>query len=50
MTLTVKQAAQYFGRTERTVQMWCKNGTLIAFNCRVIRTKPGSWRILIPIN
>ena len=47
-TLTVSEAAKYFGRTERMIQLWCKNGTLIAFNCRVIREKPGCWTIIIP--
>lgn len=48
LTLTVSEAAKYFGRTEQTIRMWCANGTLIAAKCRVIREKPGCWLIEIP--
>lgn len=49
-TLTVNEAAKYFGRSKRTIQHWCREGTLIAFNCRVVREKPGCWLIVIPPN
>lgn len=49
-TLTVAEAAQYFGRTQRTIQRWCVTGTLIAFNYRVIRDKSTRWLIVIPSN
>ncbi len=45
---TVAEAAKYFNRTERCVRLWCKNGTLLAFNCAVIRERPGCWTIVIP--
>ena len=49
-TLTVAEAAKYFGRTQRTIQRWCVTGTLIAFNYRVIRDKSTRWLIVIPSN
>ena len=49
-TLTVAEAAKYFGRTPRTIQRWCRGGTLIAFNYRVIRDETTRWLIVIPSN
>jgi len=48
--LTVEEAARYFGRTQRTIQLWCLNGTLIAFNYKVIRDSSSRWLIVIPAN
>jgi len=47
-TLTVAEAAQYFGRAERTIRHWCLTGTPIAFNYRIIRDKSTRWLIVIP--
>ena len=46
--LTVSEAAQYFHKTERRIQQWCKDGYLIAFNYAVIRESSGRWIIVIP--
>jgi hypothetical protein len=46
--LTVSEAAQYFHKTERRIQQWCKDGYLIAFNYAVIRESCGRWTIVIP--
>jgi hypothetical protein len=46
--LTVAAAAKYFNRTERCIRLWCRNGTLLAFNYAVIRERPGCWTIVIP--
>jgi len=48
--VTVAEAAKYFNRTERSIQRWCENGTLLAFNYQVIREKCGRWMIVIPSN
>ena len=48
--MTVSEAARYFNRCEYTIRRWCKDGTLLAFNCAVIRERPGCWTILIPSN
>jgi hypothetical protein len=45
--MTVAEAAKYFGRSQRTIRLWCLNGTLIAFNYSVIRTISG-YSIVIP--
>jgi hypothetical protein len=47
-TLTVQEAAKYFNRTEQCIRLWCRNGTLLAFNYRVIREKPKCWSIVVP--
>ena len=47
-TLTVAEAAKYFGRAERTIRHWCAIGTLIAAGNRVIRDKNTRWFIIIP--
>lgn len=47
-TLTVAEAAKYFNRAERTIQHWCRTGTLIAFNYQVIRARSTRWLIIIP--
>lgn len=47
-TLTVAEAAKYFGRAERTIRHWCMTGTLVAFNYQVIRAKSTRWLIVIP--
>jgi hypothetical protein len=48
-TLTVTEAAEYFGRTERLIQYWCKDGTLLSFGYAVIRERNGRWMIVIPL-
>jgi hypothetical protein len=45
---TTAQAAEYFNRAERTIRLWCVNGTLLAAKCRVEREKYGCWVIYIP--
>jgi hypothetical protein len=47
-TLTVAEAAKYFGKAERTIRHWCVTGYLIAFNYRVIRHENTRWLIVIP--
>ncbi len=47
--MNVAEAAKYFQRTQRCIQLWCENGTLLAFNYQVIRERCGRWIILIPI-
>jgi Helix-turn-helix domain len=49
-TLTVAEAAKYFGRAERTIRHWCAIGTLIAAGNRVIRHQNTRWLIVIPKN
>ena len=39
--MSVAEAAKYFNRSERTIRLWCLDGTLIAFNCSVIRRVNG---------
>lgn len=46
--ITVAEAAKYFQRSQRTIERWCQNGTLLAFNYQVIRERPGCWLIVIP--
>jgi hypothetical protein len=46
--ITVKEAARYFRRSPITIQLWCRDGTLIAFNYAVIRDVSGRWLIVIP--
>ena len=45
--MTVAEAAKYFGRAERTIRLWCLDGTLITFKYSVIRTNSG-YAIVIP--
>jgi hypothetical protein len=47
-TLTVAEAAKYFGRTERTIRYWCVMGTLIAAGNRVVRDQSTRWLIILP--
>ncbi len=46
--LTIQEAAKHFNRTEQCIRLWCRNGTLLAFNYAVIRERPGCWTIVIP--
>jgi len=48
--LTVAEAARYFNRSQWTIRRWCHDGTLLAFNCKVIRERPGCWLIVVPSN
>ncbi len=47
--MTVAEASKYFKRTQRSIQRWCEDGTLLAFNYAVIRERSGRWIVLIPI-
>ena len=48
--LTVQEAAKYFGRTPQLIRQWCRDGTLIAFNFKVIRHSSSRWLIVAPPN
>jgi hypothetical protein len=45
---TVQEAAKYFKRSPQMIRQWCRNGTLLAFNYRVIREKNTRWLIVLP--
>jgi hypothetical protein len=45
--LTPAEIATEYNRTQRTVQRWCNDGTLLAFNFLVVRYNH-CWWILPP--
>jgi hypothetical protein len=44
----VRDAAKFYNRSERTIRLWCKNGTLLLAGCRVVREMTGRWIIYLP--
>jgi excisionase family DNA binding protein len=46
--MTVSEAAAYFKRSQMTIRRWCREGILLAVNCRVERQKPGCYVIYVP--
>jgi hypothetical protein len=46
--MTVKDAAEFYNRSVRTIRLWCANGTLLSARCRVIRDVTGRWKIIQP--
>jgi hypothetical protein len=49
MELSVTEAARYYNRTEVSIRRWCRNGTLLAAGCRVMRDVTGRWIIILPL-
>lgn len=45
---SVAYAAKYYGRVERVIQRWCKNGTLASAKIPVFRDVSGRWWICLP--
>jgi hypothetical protein len=46
--ISVRQAAEEWRRSRRTIQMWCENGTLIAAGNRVYKDFTGRLWIGVP--